>query len=335
MTILICVGTRPEYIKVKSLIENLSNVQIVFTGQHQDLVKNINPTYTLNIQNKTNNRLNDIISSIMDNSYIFKNVSHVLVQGDTTSALAMAVSAYNNEKKVIHLEAGLRTHNIMDPYPEEGNRQLISRIATMHLCPTIENKKNLLNEKVSGEIYVTGNTGLDNINKDGCYYGNKVLITMHRRDNHLNMDKWFIELSKCAKKYPNLNFIIPLHPNPNVQKHKYLLKHIEIIEDMNHLDLINLLKICRFVITDSGGIQEEAAFLNKKVIICRKSTERVESCINIKNNKNVSNHGILCDNVINLSKHVDSIYENYIIEEECPYGDGKAWINIVDILRSI
>lgn len=135
--LLICYGTRPEYIKVKSLIETLSNTLTLFTGQHTNLIKEHQPTYSLQIENISNNRLNDIIASILKYTHIFQNVEYVLVQGDTTSALAVALSAFNNGIKVIHLEAGLRTNISNDPFPEEMNRQLITRIATSFMPNTI------------------------------------------------------------------------------------------------------------------------------------------------------------------------------------------------------
>jgi UDP-N-acetylglucosamine 2-epimerase (non-hydrolysing) len=221
--ILICFGTRPEFIKVKSLIDNLKNIKTCFTGQHKDLLKNIKVDYELNMDdNISENRLNNIMANIFKYSYIFDDIDYVLVQGDTTTACAIALSAFNHGKKIIHLEAGLRSCDLKDPFPEEMNRQVISRIADIHLCPTEFNKQNLEKENVSGKIYVVGNTGLDNIDKSGCEYGNQVLITMHRRDNHEIMDKWFEEIEKIANKYPEIEFMIPLHPNPNVQKHKHI-----------------------------------------------------------------------------------------------------------------
>ena len=144
---LICFGTRPEYIKVKSLIENLSNIKTCFTGQHPDLLKDIpnNVDFKLNINNSdsTKNRLNDIFIAILKHSNIFEGtVEYVLVQGDTTTACAIGMAAFHHHKKVIHLEAGLSTNNIHDPFPEEMNRQVISRIASLHLCPTHHNKQN-------------------------------------------------------------------------------------------------------------------------------------------------------------------------------------------------
>ena len=243
-----------------------------------------------------------------------------MVQGDTSTACAIALSAFNHGKKVIHLEAGLRSYDLKDPFPEEMNRQVISRLADIHLCPTEFNKKNLLKENVSGEVYVVGNTGLDNISKEGCEYNNQVLITMHRRDNHYNIDKWFEELEKIANKYFDIEFMIPLHPNPNVQKHKHIFKKVKVVEPMNHNDLIEYVKKCKFVISDSGGLQEECSYLNKKIIVCRKTTERPES---------IGTHSFMCGEPELLEKLVDKINEYYEVDAECPYGDGKSWIKII------
>ena len=283
--ILICFGTRPEYIKVKSLIDNIPGIKTCFTGQHKDLLKDTSVDYKFSMDKESSdNRLNNIFSNVLSYN-VFENVDYVLVQGDTSTACAMALSAFNHGKKVIHLEAGLRSSNPKDPYPEEMNRQIISRIADINLCPTNFNKQNLLKENVSGDIYVVGNTGLDNVSRDDCEYNDQVLITMHRRDNHHNMDEWFEELEKVANKYPNIEFMIPLHPNPNVQKHKHIFKKVKVVEPMNHDDLINYVKKCKFVISDSGGLQEECSYLNKKIIVCRKTTERPES---------IGTHSFMC-----------------------------------------
>lgn len=324
---LVCFGTRPEFIKVKSLIQNIPNIKTCFTGQHRDLLSNIDVDYKLNMTDFiSTNRLNNIICNILKYNDIFNDIEYVLVQGDTSSALAMAISAFNNGVKVIHLEAGLRSNNNKDPFPEEMNRQIIGRIADIHLCPTIKNVENLMNEKVSGKIFQVGNTGLDNINKSGCVYDNKVLITLHRRDNHGIMDKWFIELENVAKKYPEIEFSIPLHPNPNVQKHKHLLRKVKVIKPMSHKSLIDYIKNCKFVISDSGGLQEECSFLNKKIIVCRKTTERPES---------LGKHSILCDSPEKLITMVDDIYYDYVIDEPCPYGNGDSWKNINKLLYKL
>ena len=322
--ILICFGTRPEYIKVKSLIDNLPNIKTCFTGQHPDLLKNINADYNLTMDlNISNNRLNNIFANILANTHIFKDIEYVLVQGDTSTACAMALSAFNHKIKIIHLEAGLRSQNLKNPFPEEMNRQVISRLADIHLCPTVFNKDNLLKENVSGKIYVVGNTGLDNISREVCEYNNQVLITLHRMDNHHNMDKWFGELEKIANKYSDMEFLIPLHPNPNIQKHKHLFKKVKVVKPMNHDDLIEYVKKCKFVISDSGGLQEECSYLNKKIIVCRKNTDRPES---------VGTHSFMCGEPQLLEDLVDNINENYEVDAECPYGDGKSWKKVTKSL---
>lgn len=325
-TVLISFGTRPEYIKVKSLIDNLPSLKIkvktLFTGQHTTLIKNFTPDYALNIKHVTSNRLNNIIASILEYDNLFDNTDYVLVQGDTSSALGVALSAYNSGIKIIHLEAGLRTYKT-DPYPEEMNRQMISRMANINLCPTKLNAENLKNEKVMGSIHITGNTGLDNISQEGNIYGDIVLVTMHRKDNHPIMDKWFNKLSEIAQKYNDLEFILPIHPNPAVQCHKHLLKGITVIDPVDHNKLIDLIKKAKFIISDSGGIQEEASFLNDKIIITRRTTERPEV---------LETHGILCPWPEDLEEIVDNVYHNYRVDKPCPFGDGKAWEKIYNIL---
>ena len=162
--ILICFGTRPEYIKLKPLMDAMDGVleyKTLFTGQHKDIVKH-KPDFSIKIQDGKN-RLDSIISSTM-NSINFDGVSSVIVQGDTTSVLAVALSAFNNKVPVIHLEAGLRTYNLQQPYPEEANRQLVSRISDLHLCPTESAAMNLQSEGVpSRKIHIVGNTVLDNL----------------------------------------------------------------------------------------------------------------------------------------------------------------------------
>jgi UDP-N-acetylglucosamine 2-epimerase (non-hydrolysing) len=326
MNLLICFGTRPEYIKVKSLIDNIKNVKTCYVGQHSTLLNNIDTDYKVIItDNICSNRLNNIVSNILINNEIFNNISHVVVQGDTTSAFSIALNAFHNNIKIIHLEAGLRTFDIYNPYPEELNRQLISKMASIHLCPTELNKQNLLREQITEEIYVVGNTGLDNICNKNITYENIILITLHRRDNLKSISEWFSELEFLAEKYENYNFIFPMHPNPEVQKHKKIFKKVNVINPLNHDELIELIKKCKFIISDSGGIQEEASFLNKKIIICRKSTERPEV---------LENFGTLCENPENLNALFENILINYKpIKLECPFGDGKSWLKIKNIFE--
>ena len=324
--ILISFGTRPEYIKVKSLIDNLKNIKTCFTGQHTDLIKNFTADHHLKIDvSNSRNRLNDIVTNILSNNFIFENIKYVIVQGDTTSAFAMALSAFHNNIKIIHLEAGLRTYNINDPFPEEMNRQLISRMANIHLCPTESNRNNLIKECISEKnIFVVGNTGLDNIDNTITSYENTILITLHRSNNLKIMDKWFNVIDDIATLYPEIEFILPIHSNPEILKHKVLLKHVNVIESLSHDDMITLMRKCKFIISDSGGIQEEASFLNKKIIICRADTERPEV---------LKHHGVLCKTPDELPNLFAEINSNHTVNAECPFGQGDSYKKIIDIIR--
>lgn len=328
MKLLIGYGTRPEFIKIKPLLNKLKNIidyKTVFTGQHLDIIDNdLKPDYILNILNGEN-RLDNVLSSSL-NQDIFDGITHTLVQGDTTSALSLSLASFHRKIKVIHLEAGLRTYDYENPYPEEMNRQLISRISDINLCPTRLNSDNLKNEKVKGDIYVVGNTVLDNLVnlRNDCEYTDKVLITLHRRENHDIIKEWFSEINILAEKFPNLEFILPIHPNPNVQKFKNILQNVKVIKPLNHLDLLNILIKCKLIISDSGGLQEEASFFNKKIIVCRKITERPES-INI--------HSFMCKEPKNLDEMFNYLIYNYKVDAFCPYGNGNSSEEIVKILK--
>jgi UDP-N-acetylglucosamine 2-epimerase (non-hydrolysing) len=325
--ILYCYGTRPEYIKIKKIISLSEDIdhKILYIEQHSDLVIG-NFDYKIRIQDGPN-RLNSIISSVVESfSKLEIEADYVIVQGDTASAFAVSVAAKNQKIKVIHLEAGLRTYDFDNPYPEEIYRQLISRIADVHFCPTESNKQNLLNEKVGGEIFVVGNTVLDNLNKGNIEYNNIIPITLHRRENHENIKEWFLEIDELARENKNLKFILPIHPNPNVIKHKDVLKFVEVIPPLDHDEFINLIKKCKFIISDSGGIQEEASFLSKKVIVCRKITERTES---------IGNSSFLCDSPKKLKSIFNMINNDYILNYESPYGDGKSSEKIIEIIKKL
>lgn len=282
--ILLVYGTRPEYIKIKPLMVEMTKQSIqfktLFTGQHKDIVDS-NADFVINIENTSSNRLDSIISGCMGlPDEIFEGIKYVLVQGDTTSVVGLALSAMHRRIKIIHLEAGLRTHDTENPYPEEHNRRIVSSIANIHLCPTRNNKENLIKEGIDPKnIYVVGNTGLDNLVhlKSKITYKNIVLVTLHRRENHENILEWFETINDIAEIYPDYDFILPLHPNPNIQKHKDILTNITVIEPLQHDELLNILIAATLVITDSGGLQEECSFLRKNCIVCRKVTERPES----------------------------------------------------------
>lgn len=325
--ILLCFGTRPEWLKIKPLITIMdrSEYKLLFTGQHPDLLQNVEVDYKINI-NDSNNRLDSIISDCM---LQFPNgkFDSVLVQGDTGSAFGCALAAFNRQLKIYYLEAGLRSGDLQHPYPEEGYRQMIARIADVNLAPTQLSANNLIKEKVHGESYVVGNSVLDNLVDFGDpTYENFVLITLHRRENHYWMDKWFTELNDLAIANPDLEFILPIHPNPNVQKWKHLLTNVSVVEPMEHTDMILHIKKCKFIISDSGGLQEEGSFFNKQVIVCRTTTERPEGLY--------TGHLHLCKNPNDLKGLFGKVNNNPYISENCPYGDGNTAIKVLNILRN-
>ena len=329
--LLLCYGTRPEWIKVKPIIDKLkeSNIEYktLFTGQHKDLVTDAADYMLPMIEDIGNNRLDSIVSGILKSvDGIIDNYDYILVQGDTTSVFSIALAAFHRGKKIIHLEAGLRTYDNCNPYPEEFNRTAVSRITDIHLCPTEFSKKNLLEEKVGGNIYVVGNTVLDNLVDIETSYSNNVIVTIHRRENHHQVDKYFNVINKLAENNPTLNFILPIHPNPNVYKHKHILEHVNVINPMPYDKMIELLANCKVIISDSGGIQEEASFFNKKVIVCRETTERPES---------LGVHSFLCSSPDYLENMFNDLINDCEIDEKCPYGDGTSSEKIVKILGEI
>mgnify|MGYP001312641636 FL=1 len=326
--ILICYGTRPEFIKIQPLITELKgnvSYKLLFTGQHTDIA-NFQYDYKLNVR-PLQNRLDSIFSSCLDlDESIFSGIESVMVMGDTASAAAMTIAAFNRGLKILHLEAGLRTYDMNNPYPEEGYRQLISRLADVHFCPTKENKLNLEKEKAGGSKHVVGNTVLDNLSALKTSHSDEVIVTMHRRENHPLIADWFKELSKLALENSNLRFTIPLHPNPNVSKYKDYLIGLNIIEPLPYEEMKAKISNCRFIISDSGGLQEEASFLKKKIIVCRKTTERPES---------LGETSFLCSSPQELQKIFNRVNSDFTVKYtyNCPFGDGNASSKIANILR--
>jgi UDP-N-acetylglucosamine 2-epimerase (non-hydrolysing) len=325
---LLCFGTRPEWLKIKPLINQMErdSYQLLFTGQHPDLLKDIRVDYAIQIKESTN-RLDQLISDCLL-QFPEGTFNSVLVQGDTASAFACAVAAFNRRLRIYYLEAGLRSYNLDHPYPEEAYRQMIARIADINFTPTKLSADNLINERVSGMVYITGNTVLDNLvhKKLECEYLDKVLITMHRRENHHWMDQWFEKIDRLAEQHPHIEFILPIHPNPNVQKHRHKLTNVQVVDPLEHDELLNLLVKCKLVITDSGGLQEEGSFFNKKVIVCRTTTERPEAIH--------TGHLHLCESPQNLLPLFEVLLKNYAIDTECPYGDGNSAAKIINHINT-
>ena len=347
---------------------------VCVTGQHREMLDqvlhlfNITPDYDLNIM-KSGQDLYDVTSRLLIGMRkVLKEVlpDIVLVHGDTTTSTAAALAAFYQQIPVGHVEAGLRTFNIYSPWPEEMNRQITGRIATYHFSPTQLSRENLLKEGITDEkIIVTGNTVIDalhvvvdRIKKDKLlerelsealllsgYDVNRlhngkrlVLITGHRREN---FGDGFVAICKAIKalteKYPEVDFIYPMHLNPNVRKPIYevfgesQLSNICFVEPLEYLSFVYLMEKSAIVLTDSGGIQEEAPGLGKPVLVMRDTTERPEALeagtvklVGKDYNKIVSEVSVLLDN---------QTYYDKMSKAVNPYGDGQASGRIVDVLR--
>jgi len=301
----------------------------IFTGQHKKLYDDVKdlvpePDFHLSIM-KENQTLTDILSSIslrFGEILRSENPDLLIVQGDTSTVAISALIAFYEKVPVGHVEAGLRTYDLASPFPEEGNRQMVSRIASYNWAPTELAAKQLKKENV-GNITVTGNTVIDACKKFNypISYENKILITLHRRENFGDpMEKIFSEIDLLAKEYSHLEFIFPMHPNPNIQKLKPLLQHVKVIDPLGYAEMMMLLSRVKFVISDSGGIQEECATFGKKVLVCRDTTERPEG-IDAGFAKLV--HTDIINNFQWANNHFQWSGDN-------PYGNGNASQKIID-----
>ncbi len=287
--VFVCYGTRPEVIKIASVVKALQQEHIpfrlVFTGQHQNLYEDVKhllppPDYDLQVM-RPNQTVNYVLSAIireLDELLRKEKPQLIMVQGDTTTVLASALAAFNNRIAVGHIEAGLRTYNLESPFPEEANRQLVSRIARFNWAPTEWSAENLRREGLQN-IEVTGNTVVDTCRSFDfpISYGNKVLITLHRRENFgEKMRTIFQQIEDLAQAHPELTFVFPMHPNPEVQRHKSIFKAVQVLRPLGYDDMMKMLSEVRFVISDSGGLQEECAAFGKKILVCRDTSERPE-----------------------------------------------------------
>ena len=331
--ILITYGTRPEIIKLSPVILELDkrglSFKTVFTGQHQELYDDVKdllpkPDYHLSImqENQTLTNIMSGISSRFGEILIDEAPDLLIVQGDTSTVAISTLIAFYESIPVGHVEAGLRTYDLSSPFPEEGNRQIVSRLAKYNWAPTKLAAKQLKEEKVHN-IIVTGNTIVDACNYFNypISYENKVLITLHRRENFgIKMEKIFNEIELLALKHAELEFIFPMHPNPNVQKLKPILKHVNVIDTLGYSKMMKLLASVKFVISDSGGIQEECATFNKKVLVCRNTTERSEGI-------DAGFAKLVDTDIINNFQWAN---DNPEWKGKNPFGDGKASKYIVD-----
>lgn len=374
-------GTRPEAIKMCPLVKEFQKYPkdfetiVCVTGQHREMLDqvlkifDVTPDYDLNIM-KQGQDLYDITARVLTGMRdVLKETQPnvVLVHGDTTTNTAAALAAFYQQIPVGHVEAGLRTHNIYSPWPEEMNRQITGRIAAYNFAPTPLSEKNLLEEKAWGQIFVTGNTVIDALHmvveklksdkklaaeqvkvlSEAGYdvtrlEGGKklVLITGHRREN---FGEGFISMVTAMKdlseKYPDVDFVYPMHLNPNVRKpiHEVFgedltaYKNFFFIEPLQYLEFVYLMEKSTVVLTDSGGIQEEAPGLGKPVLVMRNTTERPEA-LDAGTVKLVgTDHDLIVNEVSKLLK--DQAYYDKMSKAVNPYGDGKACIRIVSSLK--
>lgn len=382
--IMLVFGTRPEAIKMAPLVKEfqkypeLYDTIVCVTGQHRQMLDqvlelfDIKPDYDLNIM-KQGQDLYDVTSRVLTGMRdVFNEVKPhlVLVHGDTTTSTAVALAAFYQQIPVGHIEAGLRTHNIYSPWPEEMNRQITSRIATYHFSPTSLSKNNLLSEGVDeNRIIVTGNTVIDALYtvvdkiknnpmldnelelvlKNAGYDINRinqgrrlVLITGHRRENFgdgfINM---CTAIKDLTKRYQNVDFVYPMHLNPNVRNsiHEVFgenlstLENMFFIEPLEYFSFVYLMEKSSIVLTDSGGIQEEAPGLGKPVLVMRDTTERPEAL-------EAGTVRLVGTNYDNITKEVMKLLENQAYYNKMsfavnPYGDGKACQRIHNFIKSL
>lgn len=360
-------GTRPEAIKMAPLIkkaesDNNFEVLVCVTAQHRQMLDqvldffSIKPDYDLNIMTH-NQDLSSLTSDLLvELQKVLREVNPdlVFVQGDTTTAFVGALASFYNKTKVAHIEAGLRSYDKLSPYPEEMYRIMVSDMAHYHFAPTKLSEECLKRENVTGQIHVVGNTvidalflGLDIIKSGGeqAYYDyfnfldfNKqlILITGHRRENFGKpLENVCHALKTLARTYPNIQFVYPVHLNPNVKEvvGQMLggLDNIILIEPLDYPRMIWLMDKAYIIITDSGGIQEEAPSLGKPVLVTRSVTERVEG-IEAGTAKLV---GTDTDLIVNETKKLieDAGHYKAMSEAHNPYGDGKAAEYVIEILK--
>mgnify|MGYP002631775588 CR=1 FL=1 len=365
--VLFVFGTRPEAIKMAPLIKECKkypeafDVKICITAQHRQMLDQvlqlfkITPDYDLNIM-KENQDLYDVTSNVLLGLRdVLKEVKPdlVVVHGDTTTTMAASLAAYYQKIDVVHIEAGLRTHTIYSPFPEEINRQLTSKIAKYHFAPTNLAKQNLLNEGINSKnIFITGNTVVDALLEivstlknqtmliNGYTISNRpfILVTGHRRENFgKGFENVCESLRIVAQNHPEIDIVYPVHLNPNVQKPVYEilgnLKNIYLISPLEYLPFVYLMNKCHFILTDSGGVQEEAPSLGKPVLVMRETTERPEA-IEAGTVKLVGTDVDTVVTSIEILLNDKKIY-NSMSQAINPYGDGLASSRIVNAMLSL
>jgi len=369
--ILIIFGTRPEAVKMAPLVKefkkfpNEFETKVCVTAQHRGMLDqvldffDINPDFDLNLMMPDQNLYSLTANIINSLKPILEEFSpnYVFIHGDTTTTMASAISSFYSGTKVCHVEAGLRTNNKLSPFPEEINRQIAGRICDYHFAPTETSKDNLLKENIpKSSILVTGNTVIDalfesikrvklysslaieNIRSNISTGQEIILVTAHRRENHgAGFERICKALKEIASAKPQIKIIYPVHLNPNVQesvrRHLSGLDNVILIDPLSYPDFIWLMNKSKIIITDSGGVQEEAPSLGKPVLVMRDTTERPEAVeagtvilVGTDKNKIFSETINLLDN----QKHFDNMSKLHN-----PYGDGLACSRIVNFIKNL
>lgn len=360
--IMLVFGTRPEAIKMCPLVIELKSrpeleIIVCVSGQHREMldqvldVFEITPDYNLNIM-RDNQSLFDITNNILleiEDVLAKENPDLVLVHGDTSTTFVTALAAFYKQIPIGHVEAGLRTHNIYSPYPEEFNRQAVGILAKYHFSPTEMAKDNLIREgKAKESIYVTGNTAIDALKTtvqasfqheilDWANGSRLVLLTAHRRENlGKPMENIFSAVRRVVDEFPDIKLVYPVHKNPKVLalSNKYLSQHprIRLIDPLEVIEFHNIQANAYLILTDSGGIQEEAPSLGKPVLVLRDTTERPE--------------GVSAGTLRLIGTKEDDVYKSFVelltdsqvykqmSQASNPYGDGFASRRIADIIVS-
>lgn len=359
--IMVVFGTRPEAIKMGPLVKELKrrkglDVVVCVTGQHKEMLKQvldvfgIIPDYDLEVMKK-NQTLFDITVAILSkikDVLSKENPDLVLVHGDTTTTFVSALACFYMKIKIGHVEAGLRTYNIHSPFPEEFNRQGVGIISNLNFAPTEKSKNNLIQEGKSKEsIYVTGNTAIDALKytvRENYFHpllkwigtDKLILITAHRRENlGLPMENMFRAIVRIMNEYNDIKAIYPIHLNPKVRKIANGIfgecKNIKMIEPLNVVDFHNFMSLSHIILTDSGGVQEEAPSLGIPVLVMRDTTERPEG-IEAGTLKLVgTDENVIYQSFKNLID--DSKQYEQMSKANNPYGDGNASVVICDIIE--
>ena len=357
-------GTRPEAIKMAPLVNELKKNEeietiVCVTAQHRQMLDQvlnifkIVPDYDLNVM-RERQTLSQITSSVLNGiEKVIEDAKPdiVLVHGDTTTTFAGALAAFYMKTRIGHVEAGLRTGDKYSPFPEEMNRILVGKMADLHFCPTSNNKKNLLKENVNEDgIYITGNTVIDALKttvnnsyefkteelKEVDFNKRIILVTAHRRENLGEpMRNIFGAIKRIAEEYNDVEVVYPVHLNPAVREPATEIlgdiKNVHLIAPLDVQELHNLMDRSYMVMTDSGGLQEEAPALGKPVLVLRQETERPEAV----DAGTVCMAGVEEENVYNLAKLLLDDKEEYekMNKATNPYGDGKASMRIVEAIK--